>query len=201
MDATQDVFLRRRTMQSTLRESFRGQARGVFVGQVGLRLVLCALALLLTVSFVVAGPLAPLGAPPAGQVWVQAGGQWILVPAPTSDGPYEYVQGGWVPIQVSPPPGTEWIPAHWGPNGWVPGHWAPIPAPLPGLVWVPGRWAAGRWVVGYWAGTVPAAERWVPGHWEGRVWVPAHWAGRSPTKEWVPGHWGPRGRWRPGHWR
>jgi hypothetical protein len=61
-------------MESPLRESFRGQARGVYVGQLGLRLVLCALALLLTVSFVVAGPLAPLSAPPAGQVWVQAGG-------------------------------------------------------------------------------------------------------------------------------
>jgi len=61
-------------MQSTLRERLRGEARGVYVSQLRLRLVLCALALLLTVSLVVAGPLAPLGAPPAGQVWVQAGG-------------------------------------------------------------------------------------------------------------------------------
>ena len=120
MDATRDVIMRRRTtMKTTCWESLLGQARGVSVGQLGLRLALCGLAVLLTVSCVVAGSPAPLGLPPTGQVWVQAGGQWVLVPAPPSDGPYEYAQGGWVPVQAPPPPGTEWIPAHWGPNGWV----------------------------------------------------------------------------------
>jgi hypothetical protein len=141
----------------------------------GLRLgpILCSLAVLGTACVAVVGPPHP---PPAGQVWVETGGQWLLVAPPPSEGPYRWVRGGWVPDPTTPPPASEWVPGHWGPGGWVAGHWASVAAGGPGAVWV-------------------------PGHWAGAVWVAGHWKGGPGGKVWVPGHRGPRGRWVPGHWR
>jgi hypothetical protein len=135
--------------------------------------VLCSLVLLGTACVAVAGPPHQ---PPAGQVWVETGGQWVLVAPPPSEGPYRWVGGRWVPDPTAPPSGNEWVPGHWGPRGWVIGHWAPVPAGGPGAVWV-------------------------AGHWAGAAWVPGHWAGGPAGKAWIPGHRGPRGRWIPGHWR
>ena len=61
---------------------------------VGIRLgpILCSLALLGTACVAVVGPP---NAPPAGQVWVETGGQWVLVPVPPSEGPYRWVGSGW----------------------------------------------------------------------------------------------------------
>jgi len=142
---------------------------------VGLRLgpILCSLALLGTACVAVVGPPSP---PPAGQVWVERGGQWVLVAPPPSEGPYRWVGSGWVPDPTPPPSGSEWVPGHWGPRGWVAGHWAPVAAGGPGAVWV-------------------------PGHWAGSVWVAGHWKGGPAGRAWIPGHRGPRGRWIHGHWR
>jgi hypothetical protein len=112
--------------------------------------ILCSLALLGTACVAVVGPQHP---PPAGQVWVETGGQWVLVVPPPSEGPYRWVGGRWVPDPTPPPSGSEWVPGHWGPRGWVVGHWAPVAAGGPGAVWVPGHWKGG-----------PQGKVWVPGH-------------------------------------
>jgi hypothetical protein len=145
----------------------------------------------------------PTGPPPTGQVWVQSGAQWVMAPAPPSDGPYQWVNGQWVPTQAAPPPGTEWIPGHWTTTGWIPGYWAPVPPAAPGLTWVAGHWGpAGRWIPGHWAGQIPSGQQWVAGHWDGGIWVHGHWVGGpQAASTWVPGHYGPAGRWIPGHWR
>jgi len=148
--------------------SGRSMMRGLLT-----RLWLTCLILLGAACVAVIGPQGP---PPHGQIWVESGGQWALVPAPPSDGPYVWVGGSWVPETTAPPTGADWVPGHWGPRGWVPGHWALVPAAGPGAVWV-------------------------VGHWRGGVWVPGHWQGGPAGKQWVPGHRGPRGRWNPGHWR
>src|SRR5262249_46445602 len=97
----------------------------------------------------------PTGPPPTGQGWVQSGGDWVMVPAPPWDGPYEWMGGRWVAAQAPPPAGTEWIPGHWSRAGWVPGYWAPVAPGGPGLTWVAGHWGP-----------------------QGRVWIPGHWAGQ-----------------------
>jgi hypothetical protein len=122
----------------------------LFIRGLWLGLILCSLALLAMAYVAVAGPPAP---PPAWQVWVETGGQWVLVVPPPSEGPYRWVGSGWVPDPPPPPSGSELVPGHWGPRGWVVGHWAPVAAGGPGAVWVPGHWKGG-----------PQGKVWVPGH-------------------------------------
>jgi hypothetical protein len=160
-------------MLNTGWQSFRHQMKGLLAGRLRLALALCSVALLILLGQAFAGPSGP---PPHGKVWVEVGGQWILVLAPPSDGPYRWVEGRWVPDATPPPPGTEWVPGHWGPSGWVHGHWARVPVASPGAVWVPGRWDGSVWVAGHWKGALPAGKRWVPGQ-RGRYgrWAPGHW--------------------------
>jgi hypothetical protein len=159
-------------METTDCEIIGWGLKGLFTRVFRLMPILYGLAIMGTACVAVV----PQGPPPAGQVWVESGGQWVLVPAPPSEGPYRWVEGRWAPDPTSPPHASEWVPGHWGPRGWVPGHWATVAAGAPGAVWV-------------------------PGHWVGSVWVAGHWKGGPGGKVWVPGHRGPRGRWVPGHWR
>jgi hypothetical protein len=122
------------------------------------RLRLICVMLLGAACVAVVGPPNP---PPHGQVWVESGGQWVLVPTPPSEGPYVWAGGRWVPDPTPPPPGAEWVPGHWGPSGWVRGHWTTVPTAGPGAVWVSGHWKGGAWVPGHWG----PRGRWVSGHW------------------------------------
>lgn len=116
--------------------------------------------------------------PPAGKVWVEISGTWVLVMAPPENGPYIWVNGRWMPDTSPIPENAEWIPGHWTAGGWIPGHWRAFYAdPVPGVVWI-------------------------YGHWEGNRWIEGHWQGSPPHgRKWIPGHYGPSGRWIPGHWR
>jgi hypothetical protein len=155
-----------------MRKGFYGQLSGLAV-RLTVTLIVCSFTLNRTIPEALAQPSGP---PPAGQVWVETPGRWVLVPAPPSDGPYIWAEGGWVPDPTPPPVGKEWVPAHWGPGGWVRGHWEAVVAPGPGT-------------------------EWVVGHWERGHWMPGHWMGGPRGRVWVPGHRGPRGAWIPGHWR
>jgi len=116
-------------------KTFHWRVKRLFIRGLRLGPILCSLALLGTACVAVGGPPSP---PPAGQVWVESGGQWVLVPVPPSEGPYRWVGNGWVPDPTPPPPGSEWVPGHWagGPAGraWIPGHRGPRGG------WIPGHW-------------------------------------------------------------
>lgn len=119
-----------------------------------------------------------LHSPPAGKVWVEVMGRWILVDAPPEYGPYMWGDSGWIPNTSPVPNDAEWVPGHWTPRGWIPGHWRAFKA------------------------SPPHGASWVPGHWEGNRWVQGHWQGSHPHgRKWQPGHHGSHGRWIPGHWR
>lgn len=139
------------------------------------RFVFIVLCLSLVLCLIGTASAYPPGPPPAGKVWIEEGGQWILVIAPPGDGPYIWRGGAWI-IDPTPPPHSEWTPGHWSSAGWVAGHWKVIAAPGPGAHWVDGHWKHGRWVPGHWAGSGPRGKAWVPGH-------------RGPAGRWIPGHW------------
>lgn len=145
---------------------------------------LCISWLILFSGYALSVPSEP---PPDGKVWVEVGGEWILVVAPPGDGPYSWREGKWVIDPTPPPHGSEWVPGYWvprhrGPGGrWVPGHWVSahwegVESPGPGVKWVPGHWKAGKWLPGNWAGSPPIGRHWVPGR-------------RGPAGRWIPGHW------------
>ncbi|MEW6571198.1 MAG: hypothetical protein AB1390_08510 [Nitrospirota bacterium] len=118
----------------------------------------------------------PPGPPPPDKVWIEVGGEWILVVAPPGEGPYVWKDSKWIIDPTPPPPNSEWIPGHWTAKGWIPGHWAVVPSPGPGVHWVPGHWKHGKWIQGHWAGRPKSGKQWVPGH-------------RGPGGRWIPGHW------------
>ena len=196
MERIRIVAFVRSTVETAARERNRRQGRSLFAGRPWRSLGLLSLTWLVTVSC--ATTRLPSGPPPTGRAWVQAHGEWLLVQAPPSDGPYEWVEGRWVAIRTPPPPGTEWVPGHWGPDGWIPGHWAKV-GTSPGPQWVPGHWEGVDWVAGHWTGGPGITRWWIPEHGEGEVLVPGHWAGNLPKEWWVPEHL--EGGVRvPGHW-
>jgi hypothetical protein len=71
---------------------------------------LCISWLILFSGYALAVPLKP---PPAGKVWVEVGGEWILVIAPPGDGPHVWREGKWVIDPTPPPHGSEWVLGHW----------------------------------------------------------------------------------------
>ena len=72
-------------MRSDGWKSFHWRVERLFIRGLRLGPILCSLVLLGTACVAVVGPQLP---PPAGQVWVQTGGQWLLAPVPPSEGPY-----------------------------------------------------------------------------------------------------------------
>lgn len=129
----------------------------------------------------------PSEPPPAGKIWVEINGQWVLVVAPPGEGPYIWKESRWMLDTAPPPPDSDWIPGHW-----APGH-------VKGKVMVPGHWIPGHWET---VASPGPGSKWVPGHWKGNAWISGHWAGTAPRgKDWVPAHRGPGGQRIPGHWR